>query len=223
MGEASRHGFTLIEILIAMSLSSFVLIALVTVLASMLRYHVDTSLRGEVSGWTVVALDRLNSEVEETTHINSPALGTSGDNLDGCVNFSRQLYDSNTSAAGGRLDGNKDVLAFRYCRNPDIGGGIPALLRLTVSGPGLVCPDNIPAGCALGANASVVIRNLHYRDNDATATPPIFTNRGDGIEMHFAVGSSTMPTTGPTSQLPVPVHLKVDTFLRANRPYGGSE
>ncbi|MBI5883101.1 MAG: prepilin-type N-terminal cleavage/methylation domain-containing protein [Elusimicrobia bacterium] len=217
-----RQGFTLIELLLALSLSSAVLVALMTVFASLLRSHVDTSLKGEVSGWTIMALEQMSQEIEEASFINVPAHGATGDGLGGCVNFSPLQF---TSLGEGRLNTSLNVTAFYYCRSPDIGGGMPALLRIAVVGPGLNCPASIPngGGCILGGNTTVLVRNFHYRDEDLTSSPPIFRNRGDGIEMHFAVGSGTRPATGAAATIPVPVSLKVDTFLRSNRQYFGSD
>ncbi|MBI5624900.1 MAG: prepilin-type N-terminal cleavage/methylation domain-containing protein [Elusimicrobia bacterium] len=223
-----RRGFTLVELLIALALSSTVLIALMSVLASLLRSHVDTTLKGEVSGWTVLALDQLNREVEEATFIAAPAPKTSGNVLSGCTNFSRVLYDAvctGSCPGEGRLDVNTAVTAFYYCRSTDIGGGMPGLVRKYAIGNALVCPDNIPAApCTAGAHgptsgADVIVRNFHFRDDDATLSPTIFANRGDGIEMHFAVGFMTRPTSGPGASIPVANNLKVDTFVRANKPY----
>ncbi|MFA6318607.1 MAG: prepilin-type N-terminal cleavage/methylation domain-containing protein [Elusimicrobiota bacterium] len=213
----SRGGFTLVEVLIALTLSSTVLIALMTVMASVLRSHIDTTLKGEVSAWTVLALDQLNREIGEASYINNPAHGGTGNVISGCTNFSKLLYDA---IGEGRLDATKEVTAFYYCRSADIGGGMPALIRKFSMGTTLTCPASIPSGpCTPGAGAEVVIRNFHFRDNDGTQSPPLFRNRGDGIEMHFTVGSLTRPTSGAAATVAVPVNMKVDMFVQANRPF----
>lgn len=213
-----------------------VLVGILSVMAGTLRSHVNMQLRGEVSAWSLVALEQLNRDLADATYVQLPALpvGTTNNRLAGCKNYSPALAAA-AIPGGARYDATANVVAFLYCKTngtaaaPVMGIPMPALLRYEASGAALTCPASIPAvgNCGdaptPGVTVAAAVRNFHHRDDDGAQTPALFTRVFDGVEMHFAVGSGsqTMVAGGPPqAQIPVPVTIKVDTLIRANKPWG---
>lgn len=207
----SRAGFTLIELIIAMSISSFVLIGIIGVASQMVRFQMEGVRKGSVTGWTLISLSKMNKELEDASSLYCPGIGAthtctgglSTDYLSGCSNYSRDL--------AGRIDVNSNNTSFYYCV---AAVGTPltqSLLRYELTGAGVACPMPAPA-CGVTLPYEVYARDF-YAIDPATS----FFRRADdvsGVQLNYIVGIAT-----PTTNTPNPVYMKVVTKIGMNKNY----
>lgn len=197
-------GFTLIELIIAVSLSGAVLIGIMSVTAQMVRFELEGVRKNEVSGWMLLSLNEMNRELENATSLLCPSTygggcaGNSSNVLSGCVNYTR-----NTASAIDP-DTQKTTVAFYYCR-PAAGQYAKMLLRYSQeSAPGTavnarVCPINPTPTCGnapgAGQTMRVVATNVYGWDgSDPPAGANLLFRRLDdiaGVEARYSIGFST--------------------------------
>lgn len=216
--SSDRRGYTLVELLVAISLSAIVMSGIISVASSVIRYQVEGGTRGDVAGWTLMNLHRMNQELEAATFITTRT--TNG--LIGCHNFSRILKYGTES---GKYDTTSPITWFHYCAATV--SGIQSLYRyedLTAT----TCPDTAKADGITCGNApggaltyALVARRFYHHD-EGTDNPPFFQMVREGIEMHYTIGESTPVVSGVTATTPynpVPVYLRVDTTVGSGRTY----
>lgn len=110
-----RGGFTLLEIIIAISLASMVFLAMMGISGSIIREHLDSVRDGQVSTMTLYSLDAMNREIESATHVDPTQFGhpASGDSIGFCEDYSADLATENGTGA---IDSNvNNVKTVIYC------------------------------------------------------------------------------------------------------------
>ncbi|MBI5629460.1 MAG: hypothetical protein HY921_01100 [Elusimicrobia bacterium] len=193
-------GFTLIELLIAAVLSIAVLLGIISLSSSILRYQYEGVRKGKVSGQTLFALSRMQKEIEEATHLELPSYSsTTGNVLSACANWSMAL----SPPGGASVDSTLAVSSFYYCVDSS-----NSLLRYS----GTTCPYTAPASCGSGTFETVVYQNFYLMDNYSY----YFARASDvgGVEMHYIVGNST-----PTANVPNPAAYKINTKIGMRKNY----
>lgn len=223
-------GYSLMEMIIAVTLSAIVISGIISVGASVIRFQMEGAARGDVAGWTLMNLHRLNQELESATYLSTRTanvVGTSpliaANALVGCLNYSAILGGRYVTAAGAA----GDVTWFYYCpatvpAEPSL-NAVQSLYRYSKVGSALTCPDNaaiasITCGSPAGGLTMEVVARKFYHHNRVSGTPPFFIrySTSPGIEMHFTIGDSSRVVAGVTSTNrfnPNPVFLQIDTVI----------
>ena len=133
----AREGFSLIELLIAISLSSMVLLGILGVATSMIRAHMEGIRKGTVTGGSVLSFVMMSREIESANVLVYPdAANVNTDLLVLCNNWSRIM----PGAGGARMNAAANVDVFSYCFNQ----GAKTIWRYSVSGPAVQCPASPP-------------------------------------------------------------------------------
>lgn len=220
MKTATEKGFTLLELIVALSLSVFVLIGVITVATSMVSYQMTAGMKGAAAGGTIMSLARMQREVEDSTYImaaNPPTSG--GDVLRGCNNWSvlGGGVITNTAQAAGECAGNL-VTSYTYCVD-----GNNQLWRhywcgATCTTPAYTCgsaggTQQLIVGSKPGFFHSVSYGNYFYRTADNT-----------GVDFHYIVGVGTSTTSGQalagkTANQNAISYYRVDSRVIANKSY----
>lgn len=213
----SRRGFSLMELIIAMLLSSFVLIGIVGVSSQMLRFQVEGMKKGTVTGWSLVSISRMNKEIEDASVlVHPPDGGVPSDTLIGCANWSREGAGG---GGGGRLNTSGgaagNVTVFYYCYDT----AARYIRRYANVGAGVNCPPlspapTIPACDGSGAwTENDIIATGVYRDTGANL---LFRRADDvgGVQIRYVVGDPT-----PTPNMPTPQTIAFDTKIAMNKQY----
>ncbi len=136
-----KKGFSIIELVIAVSLASFVLVGVAVIASQMARSQVDGIRSGTVTGWSLVSYTAMAKEIEDANVLAYPI--NNGDNADSiviCKNWSR--------IQGGKLDATGNVSVVQYCVDTSAAGNF-LLRRYANVGPGVACPSPpaAPVGC----------------------------------------------------------------------------
>ncbi len=213
-----RRGFTLLELIVAMTLSSFVLVGIVTVAAQMMRSQIESSDKGEVTGWTLIGLNRMNKELQDANYLAAPNAG-GGAVISGCINYSMLM----NNGAGGPINAALPTTAFYYCVNPAVNCGQPGvscnLLRYYNDGVGIACPIAPTCGNAAYGLNPVEVVSRYVSQIQTPAVLPYFQRANDvgGIALNFNVG-----TTSPSANRPNPVFLTISTKIKMNKQYGNT-
>lgn len=187
-------GFTLTELVIALSLAAFVLVGIVSVAAQMIRFQMEGKTKGDVTGWTLLSLNRMHKELEDASVLAYPT--TTGDHISGCSNYSRV-----TNAA---LDPGKPITAFWYCV---AAGSPPKLVRYFAVGS---CPMTV-LSCGSGT------AEIYALDFYPIGAAPLFRRVPEGVELNYNVG-----VAAATPQRPMPVYQTVRTRISMNKTYGNT-
>lgn len=200
----ARGGFSLVELVIAMLLSSFVMIGIVGVASQMVRFQVEGMRKGSVTGWSLVAITAMNKEIEDATVLAYPTNATGPQNaMVACKNYSRV-----TNLA---LSAGEPIITFGYCYDPD---GIGYLRRWETTG---TCPGAVgvpPSPCS--SVAEVVATGVHL---DAAGNN-VFRRADDvgGIQIRYRVGDPT-----PTPNMPMPQTMAFDMKFAMNKQYNNDK
>jgi|CXWL01.1.fsa_nt_gi prepilin-type N-terminal cleavage/methylation domain-containing protein len=201
--KSSQAGFTLIEVVVAVSLSSMVLIAVVSVSTSIIREHMDAIRKGTVTGWSLVSFTQMSREIENANVLVSPAAAGSSNLLVLCNNWSRLLAASPICGGGDlRLNcaATAPVEVIYYCYNP----AEKVIWRYYNSGLALTCPAAVPAVACDGSPAFP--QKLQVAINVEPLEPanlPLFTRSAIGeLTIRFAVGEqqATVNRQNPISR-----------------------
>ena len=202
--KAGAAGFTLMELVVSLALSTLVLVGVLMFATSVIKTQFLETMRGKVSGTTLLSLDQLRADMVNATYLQSPASGSTSDVLSGCSN-----YSSRSLNAGGKLASGDPIASFYYCVD-----GNNTLWRYSVTA---TCPFPTPCACGPGACGGVsptpvVYRNFFHR----IPVNYFFARSADtaGVELIYIVGNST-----PTVSAPVPVSYKFDTKIDMVRAY----
>lgn len=172
--RSARGGFTLAELLIALTLGSLLIMAMSAMFLPVTGAQVDLFRSARVQGEALLAAKAIQLDLEQSSMVSVPAAGAPGDELAGCVNFD--------PAAGGALDSTRPVAGFRYCL-------IDGALRRGETGS---CP---PAAFVCGGASPVVASNIG-RDGPN----PLFTRRlGNVVGVRYAATLSGQTQTVDTS------------------------
>lgn len=203
-------GFTLLELIIALSISSIVLIGSFSVLTSMVQYEVEGMRRGSINGWSLAGLVAMNREIESANALVYPIAGGSANSMSVCTNYSR--------IKGGSLDGGASR-TYSYCWD----SGVNVLRRMTAAGcPGL---GTAPAGCGAGWGADSVVATGVYLDS---FSDPVFATDASGgtIRLRYIIGKPTIGAAinegNGMTNFATPQSMTFDTRLTMEKAVGGA-
>ena len=228
--SGSRRGFTLMEMMVALTVSALVLVGIISIATTMARYRYAASLRGSATGGALYSLQRMQREIEDATSIALPAGGPppTGDVVSGCTNWSNsnlgvdKRIDPNKAApfpCTGTSPDQDNVVAFYYCRTP--GNAFYRHYSCGRPNNGTACVIPTPTTCgtgggAAGAAESVVPAKPGFYPMDNFTY--LFKRPNDTqIELHYIVGNGTYSATNLS-----PTSIKVNVTLTTNKSYGGS-
>jgi len=216
-----RKGFTLMEMIIAVFLSTMVLLGIIAVAASMVRQHFESISQGELSGQTLISLNQMYQDVENASVLVAPpapvppATISSGNALAVCTNWSFLSAPPNGKA----LNSARPVQSFYYCAKADPASATGAydLWRYSCGG----CPPPTPGVCGSAdacGNPVAVVYNALYLES-AESMPPNKSNffywASGGVGMHYIVGYPK-----PTPQKPTPVFYQIDNAIMMQKSPG---
>ncbi len=226
----SRAGYTLIELVIAISLASIVLVGLFAIMASMMNFQVEALKKGTVNGWSLAALLSMNREIEDASVIVYPSAGGSANSISLCTNYSHIMAGAGGSADGSISGAASDpIQTIDYCYDPAnlvmrrqvIDGSCPVL----GSAPPACTASNYAPGAQQDTKTSGVIAISVYQ---APGNPSVFTrsaNRSGEIRLRYVIGnpnSTTTPSPG-SAMVRNPQSMAFDTTLSVNRQYGNNQ
>jgi hypothetical protein len=228
MRKNPAAGFSLLELVISLSLSTIVLIGVISMAAQVIRNEYGTIKTGEVSALTLNGLDAMNRELEKASYI-APGLPAAGGGkvISACMNYSTIMAATPGINAGtGSLDGGA-IKSFYYCiRDSGTPGRFDSLLRYPPYGSGAAlygttCPYTPPASCGAGTFDVIIGNNISLMDGYGAGN---YFQRDDtvgGIRMHYIIGNSTASTTAAagTVAMPIPVAYKFDTWVTLSKSY----
>lgn len=220
----SPAGFTLLELIVALSLSVFVLIGVISIATSMISYQLDAARHGSAEGMALVAETSLARDIRDATYIAQPLSGT-GNTLAGCTNWSNVIGGadkrlnpgySGSTANGDECTGGNNVMSFYYCASAS-----NQLVRYVSCGTS--CSPPAPGSCgggAGGANMTVIVPSypgFYHMD-----TLNYFFERADdsdGVGLHYIVGVGTPTATVGKAQVRMPVSYKFNVRISGNKSY----
>ncbi|MBI5238901.1 MAG: prepilin-type N-terminal cleavage/methylation domain-containing protein [Elusimicrobia bacterium] len=214
-----RRGITLIELLVALVLSGFVIAALVGVVSQLMRGEMQISAKAVVSGWTQMTQDSIQKEILNSTVLYCPYSNASHPGCPGprskvlsiCNNYTLNP-DYGAGPTGGPLDAGMPVSSRYYCVwSAGTPTGTPWLLRYAGSG----CPISPTPVCGAG-NFTVVAQDVHPFD----AAQDFLFERDDsiaGVQLSFTIGRSTA-----TADEPTPSYLKIQTRVSMQKATGNN-
>jgi len=110
----SRRGFSIIELVIAVSLASMVLVGVATIASQMARSQVEGIRGGTATGWSLVSYLSMAKEIEDANVLAYPiANAATADSLIVCKNWSRMTG----ALPGGPLDTNAGAMeaVVQFC------------------------------------------------------------------------------------------------------------
>ena len=222
----TRRGFTLIELIVATGITSLVFLAIVGVVAQMMRLQIETNQKGGVTGWTLMSLDDMNRQLRQATALYCPnatyGCGPNSQILIACSNYS--------FAAGGRIVTTDPSPMFGYCVTA--ASRIPprSLLRYDYA-PGCQSPPpmsflSLVSACPGNANPApytLVAQNIYQ-----VGTTPYFSRADDvgGVGLNYVVWTG-LPEPPPNPLPACPLTQKepcmtVSSRIGMNKQYNNS-
>lgn len=206
--KSARAGFTLLEMMVAVGLSSMVLVAVVSVSTSLIRTHMEGIRKGTVTGWSSVSFVHMSQEIERANVLVSPTSGTPNSNLlMGCTNWSRQMGPS----PGAKMDPNQNLELFAYCYNP----GAKSLWYYSNSNAA-VCPTAPPVIACDGTAPFPLFMQTAWNVEMLAPNATMFTRDDSigGVRIHYVVGEQA-----PTATRPNPVFIPFTGALSMQKAY----
>lgn len=224
-------GYTLVELLIAITMSSIVLVGIYSIVSTFVNIEVEGVKRGSITGWSLAGIDAMNREIEGANVMVWPTVALGADDtMTTCMNWSRITAGP---ATGGNLNGvgisggggvGQNVLVYYYCYD----SGNKILRRMVTSGAtcpaaaaGPACTSAGYTGGLYGANN--VIATSVYRSGAAK----VFTRDDalNAVRIRFIVGNPNptpnTPLAGPNyGNVTNPQTLPMDTRVSLDRPIG---
>lgn len=213
-------GFSLLELIISLSLSTIVLIGVIILATQLLRNEAQTLKSGQVSAQTMASLSQMNRELEQATYLAPGLPGTAGSNIiSGCINYSSTLGASSSCCASqpcvattvgyGQIDCSRTVQSFYYCvaAGSGVQGNLDSLLRYPAfgnisAGVSDKCPYNggtAPACTLADATSHDVVISKNMSHSPAAPLAGFYFKRDDaisGVDVDFVVGYATPVVKG---------------------------
>lgn len=199
-------GYTLLELIVALSMSTIVLVGIFSIMSTMMQYELDGLRKGSVNGWSLSSLVAMNREIEGASVLAYPTSGGGGDSLIVCANWSRLV-----GASGGVLNGGSGTVYY-YCFDSTNN----VLRRKSASGACPASPATPPSCDATTYGAGNVVATGVYRSGAAnvfTADPSM----AGTVRLQYVVGNPSQ-----TTQTPNPQTLAFDTRVTLDRQYGNA-
>ena len=226
-GTSSRHrsvGFSLIELVIAISLASFVLVGVASIAAQMARTQIEGIRSGTATGWSLVSYLAMSKEIEDSNVLAYPTPDLmSADAIIVCKNWSR-MQDPNPPGDR-RLDRNVPgtVSVIQYCVDPaapvapETGFRLRRFAKVGVP-PAVVCPDpGVLVACtATPPGGWTETGVVGFRLEKLAGFPLIFQrdNSIGGVRLRYAIGRQT-----PTTNDPNPKSTHFDIAIAMQKQY----
>lgn len=214
----SKRGFSIIELVIAISLSSFVLVGVATIAAQMARSQIDGVRSGTMTGWSLVSYLSMAKEIEDSNVLAFPiANGASADSLIVCRNWSRVQNGPDR-----RLDKNAPglVTVTQYCVDSSDPSNL-ILRRYSNVGAGVTCPDpGVPVSCVASPGGTWTDTGVvGFRLEKLAGFPSIFTrdNSIGGVRLRYAIGKQV----GTTNE-PIPKFTPFDIGIGMQKQYNNT-
>ncbi len=215
-----RRGFSLLELVLALSFAAIVLYGITSVFTSLTKFEFEAVRKNSVDGWSQASLSSMTKEIEDATIIYFPSAAFAGlsgvsatNGILGCTNWSTMLNNGlNNATSGGPLDPSLPVVQFYYCYDATSGptpapsiNPVAYLRRIAASGAAVTCPavGAVNPGTYPCHGGSVLPRQT---SNDVIATNVNLTpgntdmffyyksGPAEGVSLNFLVGN---PTPGP--------------------------
>lgn len=213
------RGFTLLELVIATSLSAIVLVGVFTMGASMVQYEAEGMRKGSINGWSLASLVAMNRELEDASALVYPTTGAQ-DSLVFCSNWSR--------LSGAAINGASNAIVYYYCWE----SATNVLRRMTSNPAGnTACPSSAgysPPACnaaTYGASSTVATGVFKDSANDALfSVDPTATSTGT-VRIRYVVGN---PNAGVSANegngltnFANPQSMAFDTRIMLDKAVGG--
>ena len=209
-----RQGFSLIELVIAVSISSAVLIGIFALASSMVQYEVESARKGSVTAWTMASISNMSRDIAGASVLQWPAGdGATADKLRLCTNWSR-LAGPGPVGDGAQLSTLGDNPAvITYCWD----GATHFLWRRKEPNTGCPVVGNAPGGCAGEVIATSVYKVLPGQPNLFTAEVHPGGPDGYGVRLQYAVGNPAQGTVvvpgGSAVDFKMPQSMSFDTKI----------
>lgn len=210
---SGRKGFSIIELVIAISLASFVLVGVATIAAQMARTQVDGIRSGTVTGWSVLSYIAMAKEIEDSNVLAYPTVnGSSSDSLLLCKNWSRVV--------GGKLDAAGTTSVIQYCVDTSDATNF-ILRRYENTGAAVACPSpGVPVACTASPGGTWTDTSVvGFRLEKLTGFPNVFTrdNSIGGVRLRYVIGRQT-----PTTNDPNPKSTPFDIGIAMQKQYSST-
>lgn len=228
------RGFSIIELVIAISLASFVLVGVATIAAQMSRSQAEGIRSGTATGWSLVSYMAMSKEIEDANVLAWPINnGDASDSIVICKNWSRaqdgadKRLNTNTTPAGA-----DSVTVTQYCVDPAVAAAPETgftLRRLSRSGPAVTCPTPVAAPASCGSTPSapwgawtetgVVGFRLEKIPGTYTGSPFVFLrdNTIGGVRLRYVIGRQT-----PTPNEPIAKFTKFDFGISMQKQFSST-
>lgn len=204
-----QDGFSLVEVLIATSLASFVMIGISTIGAQLARNQVEGIRSGTQMGWSVVSYMSMAKEIEDANVLVYPVnSGDAADSIVVCKNWSRQMGGG--PPLGAALDPGP-VSVIQYCvdTTPPVAPETGYKIRRYASvGVGVTCPTaGVPVNCdAAGPGWSengipsngVIGYRVEKMPGVGMGLVFLRDNAIGGVRLRYVIGRQTATTNEPT-------------------------
>jgi type II secretory pathway pseudopilin PulG len=209
-------GFTLIELIVAATLSTVVLLGVFSILSSMVTSEINGMRSGTVTAWSLAGINVMNSDIAGAGAIGYPAVGGTANYLVVCTNWSTRTTPPAVVQA------NAGNTVYEYCWDTmDAAPLADTLLRdVTVHAGGAeACPAApiMPCSAATYGGQGNIVATGVYQD---LASDPVFytdSKTMNAVRIRFNVGSpnaSTMSAGGNGGTVtPVPVTIPFNTEI----------
>jgi type II secretory pathway pseudopilin PulG len=222
----AKPAFTLIELIMALVMSSFVIVGIIGVTSQMARYRMEGGAKSTNTGFTVMSLDRMEKDLQGASVLYCPystlenhsgwdssgnCTQSQSNALSGCSNYSLATLPT------GFISGSPT--SFYYCIW--CGGSpcatptqTPWLLHYSGSGS---CPISPVPTCGSGSY-DVVAQNVY-----PIGANTYYFKRDDainGVDLMFQIGMSTGTGTGQDSILTTNAIQTVNTKISMQKAYG---
>ena len=205
---SASAGFTLIEMITALLLSSLVLVGLLDISTNMLRRQFEGIRYGKVDSSTLLSLSQMTQTIEAATYLSQPVQGSGSMQVLGCSNYSSTM--AGQSPFTGQINPSQPVTWFAYCVENNCQGGVncngnqgPWDLDY-YWGSGACSP-----ACDSGNPNKLVYQNVWLELPPSPYSEPFYFNyNDDGVDMHFDIGDPNS-----TAMERTPVFYQVDTAM----------
>jgi prepilin-type N-terminal cleavage/methylation domain-containing protein len=223
--KPANAGFTLLEMVVALSISSIVLIGVFVMLSSMVQYEVEGMRKGSVNAWSLASLVAMNGEIEAANLLAYPRGGSGANTLVVCSNWSRLMSSlggtMNTLGGGAMntLGGGAGVgpTVYSYCWDSTTN----VLRRKVVAG---ACTYTVTSCDTTSYPGDSLIATGVYQD---AANDPIFTADpafNGSVRLRYVVGN---PNAGASphegngmTNFVNPQSMAFDTRLTLDKAFG---
>lgn len=177
-------GFTLLEMIIALSLSSIVLVGAFTIMTSAVQNQVMLMRKGTVNAWSIASLVAMNRDIEGGSVLAYPAAGLGQNSVVVCSGYSRIVGAGGTPSTLPSLPAGVTPNVYTYCWD----AATNVFRRRYQAGTACPAPPATPPACIAGNYPEVVASGV-YQD---PALDPIFQrdpNNASAVRVRYVVGN----------------------------------